>query len=99
MAAIYHFKLYRAILVGFQRQRKAGAILVCQDGCIGLLEAGQDHTEVPPCLHMGLGDHVLDVEVDGGPIHRNDVAGHILDLKLVREARQREPDFCAAKQV
>ena len=38
MASIYHFKLCRAILVGFCRQLQADG--VCKDGFVGMLEAG-----------------------------------------------------------
>ena len=61
-----------------------------------MLEAGQEKTEVMPILpllHVGLGDHILDVEVDGGVIYRDDLTGQILDPKLVRLARQKELDF------
>ena len=44
MAAIYHCKLCRAILVGFRRQLKADGI--CKHGCVGMLEASQENSEV-----------------------------------------------------
>ena len=62
MAAIYHFKFCRAILVGFRRQLKADGI--CKDGFVGMLEAGQEKTEVMPTLpllHVGRGDQIIDV--------------------------------------
>ena len=63
MAAMYHSKLCRAILVGFRRQLKSDGI--CKDGYVGMLEAGQENTEVShlPLLHIGVGDQLLDVEV------------------------------------
>ena len=85
MAAIYHFKLCRAILVGFRRQLKADG--VCRGGYVGMLEAGQEKTEVMPImplLHVCLGDHILDVEVDGGVTYRDDLTGQILDSKQIR---------------
>ena len=94
MAAMYHFELCRAILVDFRRQLKAGA--VCGDGFVGMLEAGQEKTEVMPILPLllvGLGDHILDVEVDGGVIYRDDLTGQILDPKLVRLAPVEGPGF------
>ena len=69
MAAIYHFKLSRAILVGFRRQLKADGI--CKDGFVGMLEA----EPIVPLLHVALGDHILDVEIDGGVIYRDDLTG------------------------
>ena len=62
MAAIYHFNLCRAILVGFRRQLKADG--VCKNGSVGMLEAGQEKTEdmpILPVLRVGLGHHILDV--------------------------------------
>ena len=88
MVAIYHFKLCRAILVGFRRQLNADGI--CRDGMVGILGAGQERTKVMPILpllHVGLGDRILDVEVDGGVIYRYDLTRQILDPKLVRVAR------------
>ena len=85
MAVIYHFKLCRAILVGFRRQLTADG--VCKDGFVGMLDAGQEKTEVlpsiVPLLHVGLGGQTLDVEVDGSPIYRDDLTGQIPDPKLV----------------
>ena len=101
MAAIYHFKLCRAILVGFRRQLQADG--VCKDGFVGMREAGQEKSEVlpsvVPLLHVGLGDHILDVEVDGSPVYRDDLTGQVLDGKLDRAARQKELEFFNSKNV
>ena len=99
MAAIYHFKLCRAILVGFRNQLKRDG--VCRDGFVGLLEAGQEKSDVQPCFHIGIGigSDIYEVEIDGGPIYRDDLTGQVLDSKLVREARQNELDFFEAKNV
>ena len=35
---------------------------ICKDGLVGMLEAEPS----VPLLHVGLGDHILDVEIDGG---------------------------------
>ena len=88
MAAMYNFKLCRAILVGFRRQLKADVI--CKDGFVGILEA----QPIVPLLHVSLGNHILDVEIDGGAVYRDDSTGQVLDPKLVRAARQKELDFC-----
>ena len=93
MAAIYHFKLCRAILVGFRRQLKADGI--CKDGFVGMMEA----EPIVPLLHVGLCDHILDVEIDGGTVYRDDLTGQVLDPKLVRAARQKELDFFESKGV
>ncbi len=75
---------------------------VCKSGFIGMLEAQQENTEVPPlmpCLNVGYGDSLLEVRVDGTPIYRDDLTGQVLDSKLVMEARKKELDFFEAKQV
>jgi hypothetical protein len=68
-----------------------------------MLEAGQEKSEVVPSvvplLHVGLGDHILDVEVDGSPVYRDDLTGQVLDGKLVRAARQKEFEFFDSKNV
>ena len=101
MAAIYHFKLCGAILIGFRQQLQADG--VCKDGFIGTLEARQEKSEVVPSvvplLHAGLGDHILDVEVDASPVYRDDLTGPVLDGKLVRAARQKELDLFNSKNV
>ena len=47
MAAVYHFKLCRAILVGFRKQLQKDGI--CLDGFVGMLEKTED---VPPVLKL-----------------------------------------------
>ena len=97
MAAIYHFKLCRAILVGFRRQLKRDGI--CKDGYVGMLEAGQERAEVLPTYHIAVGEHVLEIQIDGGPIYRDDLTGQVLDSVLVAAARKKELDFFEAKGV
>ena len=53
MAAVYHFKLCRAILVGFRNQLRRDG--VCKDVFVGMLESGMEGEEVPavlPCFHL-----------------------------------------------
>ena len=59
---MYHFKLCRAILVGFRRQLKRNGI--CKDGFVGMLESKMEKTEVQPILHIGFNDHVFAVAGD-----------------------------------
>ena len=69
---------------------------------MGMQEAGQEKTEVIPTLpllHVGLGDQILDVDVDGDVIYRDDLTGQIHDSKLVRVARQTELDIFNFKNV
>ena len=46
LAAMYHFKLCKAILVGFRRQLQHDGI--CKDGFVGMLNSGLEKTEVQP---------------------------------------------------
>ena len=96
MTAIYHFTLCRTILAGFGRQLKHDGI--CRDGYVGMLEAGQEKTEAP-CYHVGYAGQVFEIDIDGTPIYRDDLAGQPLDPKLVQAARQKELDFLQAKKV
>ena len=53
MAAVYHFKLCRAILVGFRNQLRRDG--VCKDGFVGMLASAMEGEEVPavlPCFHL-----------------------------------------------
>ena len=98
LAAMHHFKLCRAISVGFRRQLQHDGI--CKDGFVGMLESGLERTEVKPLpiLQLGCADCVYNVEADGEKIF-NDLTGQILDSKLVKEARKKELDFFESKGV
>ena len=65
---------------------------ICKDFVVGMMEA----EPIVPLLHVGLCDHILDVEIDGGTVYRVDLTGHVLDPKLVRAVRQKELDFFAS---
>ena len=53
-AAVYDFKLRRAILVGFRKQvRRDGT---CRHGFIGMLERGQEREDLPRHLPVSLVD-------------------------------------------
>ncbi len=62
---------------------------------VGMMEA----EPIVPLLHVGLCDHILDVEIDGGVVYRDDLTGQVLDPKLVRAARQKELEFYESKSV
>ena len=69
---------------------------MCKNGYVGMLEASQENSEVVSpllWLHVCIGDHLLDVEIDGGVLYCDDFTGQILNPKLVREDRQKELDF------
>ena len=86
MAAVYHFKFCRAILVGFRNQlRKDG---VCKDGFVGMLESGMEGKEVPavlPCfLLTNDKGSILKVQIEIDKVFRDDLTGQLLDPELLR---------------
>ena len=85
-AAIYHFKLCRAILTGFRNQMIRDG--KCEVGMIGL----QYETEVCdiPLLHVGLTGGVYKVDNATGETFHDDLTGQPLDPVLVRAARRKE---------
>ena len=101
MAAVYHFKLCRAIRVGFRNQlRKDG---VCKDGFVGMLESGMEGQDLPavlPCFHLTNDKgSVLKVQVEGDKVFRDDLTGQLLDPELVRAARKKELEYFDGKDV
>ena len=63
MAAVYHFKLCRAILVGFRDQlRKDGTYV---DGFVGLLESRTVREKLPVYKLTDVDGAVLHVQVEG----------------------------------
>lgn len=100
MAAVYDFKLCRAILVGFRKQMNMDG--KCKDGFICLVESGTERSEAMPALpvyRVEAKGEAYNIEVDGDKVYRDDLTGQPLDLQLVREARQKELDFFEAKKV
>ena len=83
MAALYHFKLCRAILVGFRNQLKKDG--VCKEGFVGMLEACPE--EVPATLNCysltSSSGHVLKVQIENDQIFKDDLTGQVLDATLV----------------
>ena len=101
MAAVYHFKLCRAILVGFRNQlRKDG---VSKDGFTCMLEAKMEKQEVPvglQCFHLTNDKgSILKVQVEGGKTFLNDWTGQLLDPELVKAARKKEMEYFDGKDV
>ena len=82
-AAVYHFKLCRAILVGFRAQLQADGKVM--DGNVGMID--EEMIEIP-LLHVGM------TEADVKTIQPEDVfvdamTGQYLNPDLVRAARKR----------
>ena len=61
MAAVYHFRLCRAILVGFRNQLKHDGVY--KDSFIGMLEAGQEKESLPAFKMTNNPGEVLHVQV------------------------------------
>ena len=109
MAAVYHFKLCRAILVGFRNQLRCDGAY--KDGFVGMLEAGQEQETLPGncCGSVGLVDSVYELRGDSGevmkvqiehePVFRDDLTGQLLDPALVKLARAKELEYFDAKCV
>ena len=89
MAAVYHFKLCRAIFVGFRRQRQRDGI--CKDGFVGMLDAGLERESLP-VLHLtnkSTGE-VLKFQIHSEDTFRDDLTGKLLNPDLVQAARKIE---------
>ena len=77
MAAVYHFKLRRAILVGFRKQLQKDGL--CRDGFVGMLEKTEDIPSVLPILMFSnKNGEVLKVQVEGDQIFKDDLSGQLL---------------------
>ena len=104
MAAVYHFKLCRAILVGFRNQlRKDGT---CKDGFVVVLGSSfkGDLPPEPVPIHLvyelkAKDGEILNVQFEGATVYRDDLTGQLLDPELVRAAIQQELEYFEAKQV
>ena len=100
LAAVYHFKLCRAILVGMRRQLDRDG--KTRPGDVGMLDDGwdgecADHGGDARQL-VGRNGCVLNINMASSPF-RDDLTGQPLDEKLVREARQKELDYFESKGV
>jgi hypothetical protein len=97
MAAVYHFKLCRAILVGFRRQLQKDGI--CKDGFIGMMEKDHEPQQLSILSFTNNHGEVLNVQNDNGEIYKDDLTGQLLDPVLVRAARAKELEYFESKGV
>jgi hypothetical protein len=97
MAAVYHFKLCRAILVGFRRQLQKDGI--CKDGFIGMMEKDLEPQQLPVLSFTNNHGESLNVQIDSGEIFTDDLTGQLLDPVLVRAARAKELEYFESKGV
>ena len=97
MAALYHFKLCRAILVGFRNQLKKDGM--CQEGYVGMLER-EETPELLSCFNLtSASGHVLKVQIENEQTFRDDLTGQALDPSLVKAARAKELEYFDGKEV
>ena len=85
MAAVYHFKLCRAILVGFRNQLRVDGKY--KDGFIGILEDSMEQEEIETYRLKDPSGEILQVQIENGPIYRDDLTGQLLPPELVKAAR------------
>lgn len=98
MAAVYSFKLCRAILVEFRNQLRADEKY--EDGFVGIMESFDREQETFD--HYRLCDtsgEVFHIRVANEPIYKDDLTGQPLPPALVRAARAKELEYLAAKKV
>ena len=97
MAAVYDFKLCRAILVGFRDQLRHDGL--CKHGFIGMMEDSCE-TELVPIYHLTDTDgSVLKVQIEGAETYKDDLTGQLLNPELVRIARKLELEYFDGKLV
>ena len=61
LAAMYHFKLCRAIIVRFRRQLQSDGKR--HDGFFGMLASGMENCKVLPVLQFGYFDQIFEVSL------------------------------------
>ena len=94
---MYHFKLCRAILVGFRRQLQSDG--KCGAGFVIMLNSCMQNCKVLPVLQIGYGDRIFEVKIDDDTIYRDNLTGRVLDPSLVSVARKKKLDLLEAKGV
>ena len=88
LAAVYDFKLCRAILVGIRDQLRRDGLY--EDGFVGLME-GRCETELVPVFHLtDSNGYVLKVQIEGAETYKDDLTGQPLPPELVKIARRQE---------
>ena len=97
-AAVYSFKLCRAILVGFKNQlRQDGRY---QDGFVGLMESFDREQEDFEAYRIAdTSGAIFHVHVANEPVFRDDLTGQLLPPELVHAARKKELGYFEAKKV
>ena len=97
-AAVYDFKLCRAILVGFRNQLRVDGIY--KDGFIGILEDRGERPDLVPMLCLTASDgSILRVQVQDSEVFKDDLTGQLSPPDLVRAARKKELEYFDGKEV
>ena len=78
MAAVYHFKLCCAMLVGFRNQLRRDGTYV--DGFVGLLESRAEVDKLPIYKLTDVDGAVLHVKVSDEPVFRDDLPTRLWSL-------------------
>ena len=97
-AAVYDFKLCKAILIGFRDQLRADGLY--KDGFVGIIEDRGEKPELLPILQLTASDgSILKVQVSGEEIFKDDLTGQLLPPDLVKLARAKELEYFNGKLV
>ena len=98
MAAVYPFKLCRAILVGFRNQLRADGKF--EDGFVGVLDSFDKEQELFETYRISdASGAVFQVKIAHETEYRDDLTGQLLPPELVRAARAKELEYFGAKKV
>ena len=99
MAAVYAFKLCRAILVGVRNQLRADGKY--QDGFVGMMESfDREQEEFDTYRLCDTSGAIFHIRVASNePVYRDDLTGQLLPPELVRAARAKELQYFEAKKV
>ena len=97
MAAVYDFKLCRAILVGFRKQLSKDGI--CRDGFVGMLNARLEQESLEVFEHIDPNGQIFHIHIEGEPIYRDDLTGQLLEPALVHAAQAKELEYFESKKV
>ena len=98
MAAVYSFKLCRAILVGFRNQLRTDGKF--EDGFVGIMESFDKEQEEYDQYRMSdTSGAIFHIQVSNEPVYRDDLTGQPLPPELVRAARAKELEYFGAKKV
>ena len=90
MAAMLHFKLCCAILVGVRNQLTHDG--KCKEGFIGMLDSNLERTDVTaqmPLYNIQHAGEVFEVQSDGDAIYRDDLTGQVVGSRS-RQSGQAE---------